>query len=136
MSNSFEKPPRPEEGLPEEEPVQKEPKNVYVEAVEIQREHATEIQKRTEEVQGAKFGSALLKLMERSNDNPRIVNNLNQVLDALAHQSNYGSSGEPIAEGRQEDLADFLGETAKALRWKVGGGNRPADVETDLSKWD
>ena len=73
--------------------------------------------------------------MERSENNPDIVNNLNQFLDALEHQSFYGDSSQNITHGRQEDLAKFLGEAAKALRWTVGGGNRPSDVKIDLSKW-
>jgi hypothetical protein len=73
--------------------------------------------------------------MNRTENNPEIVNNLNEFLDALDHQSFYGDNSQNIGKGRQEDLAKFLGEAAKAARWTVGGGNRPSDLKIDLSKW-
>jgi hypothetical protein len=61
---------------------------------------------------------------------------LNEFLDALEHQSYFGQSDKPLSPSRQKDIADFLGQAAKALRWTVGGGNRPADLKVDLSKWE
>mgnify|MGYP005846283137 CR=1 FL=1 len=54
--------------------------------------------------------------MQRSENNPEIVNNLNEFLDALEHQSSFGNSSEDLNPGRQKDLSQFLQETAKALR--------------------
>ena len=65
---------------------------------------------------------------------PSAVNNLNEFLDALDHQSFYGDSSRDLGVGRQQDLADFFRATAKSLRWIVGGGNRTGET-IDLSKW-
>ena len=64
------------------------------------------------------------------------INNLNEFLNALEHQSYFGKSDEQLGKGRQNDLTDFLEEATKALRWTVGGGGRPADIKVDLSRWE
>jgi len=108
---------------------------VWKERLEVAKEASTETQKEIADIQGAKFETSLLRLMNRTENNPEIVNNLNEFLDALDHQSFYGDNSQNIGKGRQEDLAKFLGEAAKAARWTVGGGNRPSDLKIDLSKW-
>jgi hypothetical protein len=108
---------------------------VWKERLEAAKETSTDTQKEIADIQGAKLETSLLRIMNRTENNPDIVNGLNGILDALDHQSFYGDNSQNIAHGRQEDLAKFLGEAAKALRWTVGGGNRPADVKIDLSKW-
>ncbi len=116
----------------------KEPEgeNMYAENLSTSRERANDLEKNVEEIQSAKYGSALLRLMERTKDNTEIINNLNEFLDALEHQSQHGDSGQGLSESRQKELADFFAEAAKALRWKVGGGNRPADLKVNLSRWE
>lgn len=108
---------------------------VWQKRLEEAKERSTEAQNEVADIQGAKLEMSLLRIMDRTENNPEIVNNLNELLNALEHQSFYGDSSQNIARGRQEDLGKFLGEAAKALRWTVGGGNRPADVKVDLSKW-
>lgn len=120
---------------PEEEPMETE-LEMWARRLNKAREHSTELQKEGQEIQSAKLGTTLLRLMERSGDNKEIVDNLSEFLDGLDHQSFYGQSDKPIGPGRQKELAEFLGEAAKALRWTVGGGTRPADVDINLSKWE
>lgn len=121
----------------EELPLPESGKNFLVERRDQMREHASETQKKVSEIQGAKYETSLLKLMERTDDNPEIVNSLNEMLDALSHQATYGDSDKGLSGARQKELAEFMQEAAKALRWRVGGGNRNAAPEArpDFSKW-
>jgi hypothetical protein len=130
MAKNFGEQPREEE-LPIESDAQ-----VWKRRLGEAKEHSTEMQNEVVDIQEAKLGVTLRRLMQRSGDNPEIVNNLNSLLDALDHQSHYGDSAEDIGPGRQDDLQKFLGEAANALRWTVGGGNRPASLKVDLSKWE
>ena len=110
--------------------------NIYARRLEQSRLHSTELQKNVEGIQSAKYGILLLRLRERTENNSEIINNINELLDALDHQSSYGQSDRPISPFRQKELAEFLGEAAEALRWSVGGGNRPSNVDINLSKWE
>jgi hypothetical protein len=115
---------------------QEVPKNMYVENVELARQNSTKLERGVEEIQSAKYGAALLRLMKESGDNPEIVNSLNQFLDALDHQSRFGNEFKPLSPARQGEIATFIGEAAKALRWTVGQSGRPPDLKVDLSKWE
>ncbi|MBI2049943.1 MAG: hypothetical protein HYT35_00600 [Candidatus Staskawiczbacteria bacterium] len=124
----------------ENEPVSKsqeqENKKNILEYRDSYKEHATELQKEVAEVQAAKLETTLYKLMSRTGNNHELVNNLNWLLDSLDHQATFGDPSKPLHEARQKNLISFLEETAKALRFTVGGGERPADVKVDLSKWE
>jgi len=100
------------------------------------KEHATELQNSVAEAQEAKLGIILRRLMERTEDNPELVNSLNAFLDALEHRANFGDSEKPLGKGSQQDIAKFMEEATKALRWTVTGGNRPADLKVDFSEWE
>lgn len=126
---------RPEQS-PENKKFIEDRKTQILESRDIQKGGASELQKSVAEIQAAKYETTLYRLMDRTKDNPELVNNLNALLDGLDHQSRFGNSSESIGPARQEDLSKFLGEVAKALRWSVGGGNRPADVQVDLNKWN
>ena len=100
------------------------------------KENATELQNSVAKNQEAKLGIALRQLMDRTGDNPELVNSLNGFLDALEHQAGFGDSDKQLSEARAEDLAKFLEETAKALRFTVGHDERPSNIEIDLSEWE
>ncbi len=103
---------------------------------ETSKDNATELQNDVAEAQEAKLGIVLRQLMDRTQNNPELINNLNGFLDALDHQAGFGNSGEQLSGARAADLAKFLEEAAKAIRWTVGHGARPADIKVDLSEWE
>jgi len=107
--------------------------NIYIKNRDLSKEHATELQKEVAEIQAAKLEATLYKLMSRTENNPDLVNSLNKFLDSLDHQSRFGDSGKPLGKGRQQDLVAFLEDAADALRWDVGGGNKPAGRKP---KWE
>ena len=110
--------------------------NSLVERHRVSKEHATELQNNVAEAQEAKLGITLRMLMERTEDNPELVNALNTFLDALDHRANFGDSEKPLGKGSQQDIAKFMEEATKALRWTVTGGNRPSDLKVDFGKWE
>ncbi len=132
---SVENPSFGEESKPEEGQKIEKRGNI-LETRDSYKEHATELQKEVAEIHVAKLETTLYRLMSRTGDNPDLVNGLNELLNSLDHQSTFGDSEKPLADGRQKDLSDFLGQATKALRWTVGGGNRPSDLKVDLSRWE
>lgn len=131
VENPFEK---SDEPTPEE--IREFTRSKLMENRDLYKEQATELQKNVAEAQSAKLETLLYRLMNRTKDNPELVNKMNNLLDALDHQSRFGEEDKKLAPGRQEDLTHFLEEAGKALRWTVGGGNRPTDIDVDLSKWN
>ena len=132
---SVENPSSREEEKPEAVEIIEKRGNI-LETRDLYKEHATELQKEVAEIHVAKLETTLYRLMSRTGDNPDLVNGLNELLNSLDHQSTFGDSEKPLTDSRQKDLANFLVESTKALRWTVGGGNRPADLKVDLSKWE
>ena len=102
----------------------------------LSKEYATELQNSVAEIQEAKLGVTLRRLMERTGDNTELVNSLNGFLDSLDHQSNFGNSGETLGKSRANDLAKFLKEATKAVRWTVGHGNSPTDIKINFTEWE
>ena len=100
--------------------------------------YATDEQKKAVEHQEAMLGSTLYTLMRRTENNPEIIKGLTDFINALEHQANYGNSERGVGPERQKDVAEFLTEAAKALRWRVGGGNQPSKeaMPINLSKWE
>ncbi|MDO8486449.1 MAG: hypothetical protein Q7S77_02020 [Candidatus Staskawiczbacteria bacterium] len=122
----------------EDEPksVEQKQKENILENRDLYKGNATELQQEVAEAQAARLETILYKLMSRTENNPDLVNGLSELLGSLEHQAMFGDPIEPLNKSREKDLSSFLEETAKALRWTVGGGNRPADVKVDLSKWE
>jgi hypothetical protein len=112
--------------------------NIYLERLEESRSHATELQKEIQETQGAQFGEAFLRIMERSQNNPKIIKAMHDFIEALDAQSHFGDPSEEFSPSKQKELAEFLNETSKALKWSVSGGGAGVGTQTeeiDLSKW-
>ncbi|KKP31037.1 MAG: hypothetical protein UR22_C0031G0001, partial [Parcubacteria group bacterium GW2011_GWC2_32_10] len=112
--------------------------DVYVKSRDRQEFYATDEQKKAVEHQEAMLGSTLYTLMRRTENNPEIIKGLTDFINALEHQANYGNSERGVGPERQKDVAEFLTEAAKALRWRVGGGNQPSKeaMPINLSKWE
>jgi len=104
--------------------------------LEQSREGATEFQKSIAGHQAKRLEIALLEMMNRTNNNPDIVNKLSEFISGLDHQAQFGDSSKPVAESRQEDVAKFLSQAGQALRWTVGDGNKPAGVKIDFKEWE
>jgi|GEM_PF-5904658 len=111
--------------------------DIYIKSRDRQEFYATENQREIVEHQEAMLGSTLYTLMRRTENNPEIIKGLTELINALEHQANYGNSEREVGQERQKDVAEFLIEVAKALRWRVGGGNQPSKeaMPINLSKW-
>lgn len=133
---SVENPSFEKDDSPTPEEIAESRRNSLMERHQSSKEHATELQNNVAEAQEAKLGITLRRLMERTEDNPELVNALNTFLDALDHRANFGDSEKPLGKGNQQDIAKFMEEVTKALRWTVTGGNRPSDLKVDFSKWE
>lgn len=92
--------------------------------LEKRRLRASELQRGIMEVQIAKYGDALHILMERTNDDSRLINSLNEFLGALTRKAWYGTLDQPLSETQVVALADFFNQTAKNLDNLIG--NRQA----------
>lgn len=104
-------PKEPGEQPREEE--EKSEKNPILETRDQMMEQATDIQRKGAEIQGAKYQTALLTIMERSDDNTELVNALNKFLNSLDWRANRGESGGPLKN--PDSLAKFLDEMAEEL---------------------
>jgi hypothetical protein len=74
------------------------------------REKATPYQKRTAEIQSARYETALLRLMDRSGDNLGLINALNKFTKSLDTKSLFGSSDEALAAVHIDKLTNFFEE--------------------------
>ncbi len=95
------------------EPRLDEERNPILERRDEMMERATEMQRKGAEIQGAKYQTALLTIMERSDDDAELVNALNKFLDSLDWRANRGESGGPLMA--PDKLVKFLTETAEGL---------------------
>ncbi|MBI2121803.1 MAG: hypothetical protein HYT98_01640 [Candidatus Sungbacteria bacterium] len=88
------------------------------------KEHASELQKKTGQIQAAKHETILYRLMSRTEDNSELTNAINGFLDTLDRRSRYGDETKPLGKEAMEKLTKFFQEKSKEIDglW----GNRPA----------
>ncbi len=109
-------PRNPESGPSEEilEGENQESENPILERRDQMMERATDMQKRVAEIQGAEYQTALLRVMEKSGDDTRLVNAMGDFLESLDWRSDKGG---PDGENFNKDgFAEFLEKMTKEVR--------------------
>ena len=84
---------------------------------DICKTHASELQKGVAEVQSAKYETVLYRLMQRTGDDPDVVNALNAFVDGLELQSIFCQSEDPLPGEKKEKLVEFLRTNAESLNF-------------------
>jgi CII-binding regulator of phage lambda lysogenization HflD len=79
------------------------------------RENASELESAVTEIQVAKYEIALRRLMQRTDNNPEIVNALNQLLSRLDNQSHFGISDEKMPPTHVTELAQAILDSAELI---------------------
>ena len=102
---------RPQESSPPTEDWQKR----HDEFINKKRESATELQRDVAQKQAEMLELALYNIMQRTGNNPDIVNGLRDFIRELDIKGAYGASDKLLAPNLQEKLADFLRETVERL---------------------
>ena len=118
------------------EPTKEEMEAMHEEFVDQKRRGATELQRSVAQKQAEMLELMLYALMQRTNDNPQLVNNFRDVLRELDVVVAYGSSEKQLSEARQQELVEFLEEVKKAIEWKIGKKVPPKDMKIDFSRWN
>lgn len=85
---------------------------------------ATEVERNVAQVQGAKYETALYRLMNRTGSNTALINSLNGFIGAIDHRSVYGKEEEQLSSEQIQKLTDFFKEKSEELRNLIG--NRPS----------
>ncbi len=109
-----------------ETPEERSPVVIFQECRERERSQASEVERKTGDIQATKYETALLRLLRRTNDNPKIANALNAFVDALEAKSTYGASDKPLTTACEQELGDFLTKAAEELAFDVQWGGQPA----------
>jgi len=119
----------------ESAPQEKSFKQLIEERRDRERAFAEEGAKKVADIQTAKYEAALLRLLRRTDANPRIANALNAFIDALEAKSHFGASDKPLNGAKAEELGTFLAESAEKLQFDVQWGGRPAsNIEQEWRK--
>jgi hypothetical protein len=79
------------------------------------RNRATDLQRGVAEVQAARYETTLYRLMERSGNNPELLNALNNFTRVLDNRSFYGVSDELLAPNQIKRLSKFIEEKTKEM---------------------
>lgn len=75
-----------------------------------------EMRKNIVEQQSEMYGSALERIMERSDNDPDLVTAMRDFIKAIEIKSHRGQSDEPLSKGYVEMLTTFFQEKAEELR--------------------
>src|SRR4051794_14893516 len=79
------------------------------------RKRASDLQKKTAEVQAARYETTIYRLMERSGDNSDLVNALNDFSCILHGRSFHGVNDQPLTSTQVERLTRFFEDKSKEL---------------------
>jgi hypothetical protein len=79
------------------------------------RKRASDLQRSVAEVQAARYETSLYRLMERSGNNPELVNVLNNFTRILDRNSGVGVSDQPFTREQVEKLTKFFEEKTKEM---------------------
>ncbi len=99
--------------------------SVFFEARNDEMKNSNDLERQTSEIQAARYQIALLRMMHRTNDNPNLVNILNNFITALDHQANFGSSEKNLNDFEISKIIEFFEKSADDLRYLYG--NQPAN---------
>ncbi len=77
--------------------------------------HASELAKGIAQPQAIRFQTIVLELMQRSDDQPAIVEALVELLRSLEHCAAFGASEKPLTKGRVEMIANAIYKAAEDL---------------------
>ena len=81
------------------------------------RERANELERDIGEAQGAHYETIVYRLMRRTDDDPELVNALNDYLSALDIESWFGNPEEPMVPGKQREIIDRLKRQTQLMRF-------------------
>ncbi len=76
----------------------------------------TELRKSVSEKQADIYAEAVVKLMERTNDNPELVNALRDFVKELGIKSWRGGADQSLSEGYVGRLTEFFKEKTEELK--------------------
>jgi hypothetical protein len=82
----------------------------------FEQTNPAELRKNVSETQSEMYGSALVRLMERSNDNLELVNALRDFIKEVDIKSWRGKSDEPMPENYTKNLAEFFKQKTEELK--------------------
>lgn len=80
------------------------------------RAGATELQCEVAKAQGEKWEVAMIRVMQRTGDNPELTNAMNGFLSALTNAAAYGTSDQPLNAERQRLMKTFFEDAAERLQ--------------------
>lgn len=83
-------------------------KNPVIKERDDARKRASNLQRRVAEIHAARYERTLYRLMERSRDNPDLVNALNNFSRVLDGRSLHGAEDNPLTRTQVEQFADFF----------------------------
>ncbi len=96
------------------------------------RNNASELQKGVAEAQTAKLELALFVLMERTDNNPVLINSINAFLDGLRKQASVGETepGRPLGKTTTQELIEFFRSKAEFFEFEIYGKGRDFNQAT------
>lgn len=94
---------------------EKKEKNPIIDTRDRYREAASELQRGVAEPQAAKYETTLYRLLERTGNDPELVNAMNEFLGAVDLKSIFGESDKPLPKAELAHITKFFQEKTKEL---------------------